>query len=167
MNELHLKGAFDGYNGTGDISKRMLVGPKAWPLRPWAGYHYEMLRWYDHWLKGMDTRVMEGSPVQLYIHGDETWRAEHEWPLKRTQWRDFYLGGAAGGREGKLTEVAGAEQTRRIEFDPASPEATHGEPRLVYRTEPMARAMELTGPLALHLQASSTARDTDWLVFVA
>jgi len=167
MNELHLKGAFDGYNGTGSIPKRMMVGPKAWPLRPWAGYHYEMLRWYDHWLKGMDTRVMEGAPIQLYIHGDDAWRSENEWPLKRTQWREFYLGGPADGHVGTLSDTAGAERTRSIDFDPATTEGFHGEPRLVYRTEPMAKAMELTGPMALYLQASSTATDTDWLVFVA
>jgi predicted acyl esterase len=164
MNELHLKGAFDGYNGTGAIPKRMLVGPRPWPLRPWAGYHYEMLRWYDHWLKGLDTRVMEGAPIQLYIHGDERWRAEKEWPLKRTQWRELFLGGAANGREGRLLDAAGPEQTRRYEFDGLSREATLGEPRLVYRTEPLAKAMELTGPLALYLNASSTAPDIDWLV---
>ena len=166
MNELHLKGAFDGYNGTGDIPKKMLVGPKAWPLRPWAGYHYEMLRWYDHWLKGMDTRVMEGAPIQLFIHGDDTWRSENEWPLKRTQWREFYLGGKGGGHTGTLEDSAGAESTRTLEFDPASRAAIEGEPRLSYRTEPMAKAMELTGPMALYLNAASSATDTDWLVFV-
>ena len=31
----------------------------------------------------------------------------------------------------------------------------------------MSREMELTGPLALYLQASSTATNTDWLVFIA
>ena len=167
MNELHLKGAFDGYNGTGDIPKRMMVGPRPWPLRPWAGYHYEMLRWYDHWLKGMDTRVMEGPPIQLYIQGENAWRSEHEWPLKRTQWREFYLGGSPNGHEGTLVDSAGREQTRRLEFDPASQEAYHGKPHLTYRTEPMAKEMELTGPMALYLQAGSTARDTDWLVSVA
>jgi hypothetical protein len=167
MNELHLKGVFDGYNGTGEIPKRMMVGPRPWPLRPWAGYHYEMLRWYDHWLKGMDTRVMEGPPIQLYIQGENTWRAENEWPLKRTQWREFYLGGSPKGCEGTLAESAGSEQTRQLEFDPASNEAFHGEPRLAYRTEPMAKEMELTGPLALYLQAGSSAKDTDWLVSVA
>jgi predicted acyl esterase len=166
MNELHLKGAFDGYNGTSGIQKRMLIGPKPWPIRPWAGYHYEMLRWYDHWLKGMDTRVMEGPPIQLYIHGDEAWRSENEWPLKRTEFRDFYLGGGKSGLEGTLSESAGAEQTRKIDFDPASHEAFHGEPRLTYRTEPMSKAMELTGPIALYLQASSTAKDIDWVVAV-
>ena len=167
MNELHLKGVFDGYNGTGDIPKRMMVGPRPWPLRPWAGYHYEMLRWYDHWLKGMDTRVMEGPPIQLYVQGENTWRSEHEWPLKRTQWRDLYLGGPKNGLEGTLSEAAGAEQVRRLDFDPATHEAWHGEPRLTYRTEPMAREMELTGPIALYLQAASSATDIDWVVSVA
>lgn len=167
MNELHLKGVFDGYNGTGGIPRRMMVGPRPWPLRPWAGYHYEMLRWYDHWLKGMDTRVMEGPPIQLYVQGENRWRSEREWPLARTQWREFYLGGPASGLQGRLLEAAGGEQARRFEFDPLSPEAAHGEPRLVYRTEPLVKPMELTGPLALYLQVSSSAPDTDWLVFVA
>jgi predicted acyl esterase len=166
MNELHLKGAFDGYNGTGAIPKRMLVGPRPWPLRPWAGYHYEMLRWYDHWLKGMDTRVMEGAPIQLFIHGDDRWRAEKEWPLKRTQWRELFLGGATSGRDGKLLDAAGPEQARRYEFDGLASEAALGQPRLIYRTEPLAKEMELTGPLALHLNASSTAPDLDWLVYM-
>ena len=167
MNELHLKGVFDGYNGTGEIPKRMMVGPRPWPLRPWAGYHHEMLRWYDHWLKGMDTRVMEGPPIQLYIHGDDAWRSENEWPLKRTQWREFYLGGPKSGVQGTLSESAGGEQVRRFDFDPASHDAWHGEPRLTYRTDPMAREMELTGPLALYLQAASSATDIDWVVSVA
>lgn len=167
MNELHLKGAFDGYLGTPEIPKRMLVGPRPWPLRPWAGYHYEMLRWYDHWLKGMDTRVMEGAPIQLYVQGENAWRSEHEWPLKRTEWREFYLGGPPNGLQGTLSEVAAAGQVRRFEHDPATREAFLGEPRLTYRTEPFARAMELTGPMALYLQAASSAPDIDWLVFVS
>jgi len=167
MNEVHLKGVFDGYLGTGAIPKRMMVGPRPWPLRPWAGYHYEMLRWYDHWLKGMDTRVTEGAPIQLYVQGENTWRSENEWPLARTQWREFFLGGPAKGREGTLSESAGGEHARKFEFDPLSQEAMHGEPRLTYRTEPFSKEMEMTGPLALYLQAASSAHDVDWLVFVA
>jgi putative CocE/NonD family hydrolase len=63
-------------------------------------------------------------------------------------------------------EVAGSEQARRYEFDPASPHAWLGEPRLVYRTEPLEKEMELTGPLALYLRAASSASDIDWLVFI-
>ena len=117
MTELHLRGVFQGYNGTGDIPKRALIGPRPWPLRPWAGFHYEMLRWYDHWLKGMDTRVMEGAPIQIYVQGENTWRSEKEWPLKRTQWRELYLGGPKSGLQGTLSDSSGAEQTRVLESD--------------------------------------------------
>jgi uncharacterized protein len=167
MNELHLKGVFEGYNGTGNIPKRAMIGPKPWPIRPWAGYHQEMLRWYDHWLKGMDTRVMEGAPIQIYVQGEDTWRSENEWPLARTEWREFYLGGPGGAHAGTLSDTAGKEQTRQLHFDPASTEARLGEPRLTYRTAPMEKPTEVTGPMALYLQASSTATDTDWLVWVA
>lgn len=167
MNELHLKGAFDGYLGTGDIPKRMMVGPRPRPNRPWGSYHHEMLRWYDHWLKGLDTRVMEGPPIQLYIHGDEHWRSEHEWPLARTAWRELYLGGPTNGLAGTLSEAAGVEQVREYTFDPVAREALDGEPRLVYRTEPLERELELTGPLALYLQAATSATDVDWVVSVA
>jgi len=37
MHELHLKGAFDGYNGTSGIPKRMMIGPQPYPRRPWRG----------------------------------------------------------------------------------------------------------------------------------
>src|SRR5688572_16217291 len=125
-----------------------------------------MLRWYDHWLKGMDTRVMEGPPIQLYIQGEGTWRSENEWPLKRTQWRDLFLGGPKIGLQGTLGDSAGGEQTRKLDFDASTHEAYHGEPRAIYRTEPMSRDMEVTGPMALYLQASSSAKDTDWCVSV-
>ena len=69
--------------------------------------------------------------------------------------------------QGTLAASAGAEQTRRFEHDPASREAYHGEPRLTYRAEPFANETELTGPMALYLQAASSAPDIDWLVFVA
>jgi putative CocE/NonD family hydrolase len=114
----------------------------------------------------MDTRVMEGPPIQLYIQGENMWRAEKEWPLKRTELRELYLGGPKIGREGTLSDSAGAEQTRTIDFDASTRAAWNGEPRLVYRSEPMARDMELTGPIALYLQAASSATDTDWVVAV-
>ena len=37
------------------------------PQRQYANYHMEALRWYDHFLKGMDTRVLEGAPIQLNL----------------------------------------------------------------------------------------------------
>ncbi len=161
---LHLPGVFGGWEGVGDIPKRMLVGPAPVPRRPFANYHQEALRWYDHWLRGMDTRVMEGPRIQLYIQGENCWRSEGEWPLARTQWRELFLGGAKQGLEGELLDSAGPDGERTYEYEPSSREARFGRPKLVYRTEPLSEPIEVTGPMALHLVAQSSAADTDWFV---
>lgn len=138
----------------------MLIGPTPEPRRPFGAYHFEALRWYDHYLKGMDTGVWDGPPVQLYIPGEESWRGEHEWPLARTEWTDLYLDGEL------LTPNPGETRERSYTMTPNTSEAKRGEPKLVFRTEPMERAMEITGPSVLRLIAASDQEDTDWFAFV-
>jgi hypothetical protein len=160
----HLPGAFAGWEGVRDIPKRMLIGPKPHPWRPFGAYHQEALRWYDHWLKGMDTGVMDGPPIQLYVQGEDRWRGETEWPPARAEWKKFFLGGGSGGLEGSLSENGGATGERTYVNDPMNREWRYGNPRLVYRTEPMSSPMELTGPLSMHLVGRSSIEDTDWIV---
>ncbi|MCC7107194.1 MAG: hypothetical protein IT307_18835, partial [Chloroflexi bacterium] len=161
---LHLRGAFSGWQGTGNIAKRMFIGPETSPRRPVAEYHGEALRWYDHWLKGMDTGVLDTPPIQLWIQGDDIWRTESEWPLARTEWRQLYLGGPSGGVEGTLdwTVQNGGEQT--YEMVPDSQDWVWGKPRLVYRSAPVDEPLEVTGPLQLDLWLASSAADTDLFV---
>ena len=161
---LHLRGAFEGWEAVGNIPKRMAIGPQPKPFRPMSAYHGEALRWYDFHLKGMNTGVMDGPPIQLYIPGRDRWRGEQEWPLARTQWREFFLGGKAGNAVRTLADSAGRDGQAAYTYDPASPEARTGNPRLVYRTEPLDSDLEVTGPIALNLWASSSAPDTDFLV---
>ena len=161
--ETHLHGLFQGWEETGDIPKRALVGPRATPFRPWANQHMEALRWYDHWLKGMDTGVMDGPPIRLWIQGEDHWRAENEWPLARTEWTDFYLSGPPRGTEGTLIRgEQGPAGSRSFDFDPHQPAALHGRPALIYRSAPLDRPLEITGPAALHLSAASSKTTTDW-----
>jgi predicted acyl esterase len=164
---LHLPGLFEGWEGTANIPKKMLAGPTPVPRRPHAVYHFEALRWYDHWLKGLDTRVMEGPPIQIYIQGENHWRSEQQWPLARTEWRELFLGGPAGEDNGQLSETPGSDSERSYAYDPANPEARFGRPRLVYRTQPLPADLEITGPLSLTLIAQSSATDTDWIVVFA
>ena len=76
----------------------------------------------------------------------------------------FFLGGGSGGLEGSLSKNGGATGERTYVNDPMNREWRYGNPRLVYRTEPMSSPMELTGPLSMHLVASSRIEDTDWIV---
>ena len=56
------------------------------------------LRWYDHWLKGNDTGLMDEDPVTVFVRNREVYRAEKDWPLPQTEYRNLYLarGRAAG-----------------------------------------------------------------------
>ncbi|MGB8648609.1 MAG: CocE/NonD family hydrolase [Anaerolineae bacterium] len=144
------------------------------------------LRWLDHWLKGDANGVMTEPPVRLFIMGENTWRDAPAWPLPNTQFTRYYLhsGGNANSRfgDGALSTGAPAEdRPDHYRYDPARPvpfltEATSsqiGGPDdyaaverrddvLVYRSEPLAAAVEITGPIRLELYAASSAVDTDF-----
>jgi predicted acyl esterase len=161
--DLHLRGTFEAFNGTPGIPKRALLGPLPQPRRPFANYHMEALRWYDAWLKDMDTRVLDGDPIQIFVQGDDRWRAEKEWPLARTKWTEYFLGGS--GSEGILDDGPPADGGLTYEVRPLDLSWLRGEPRLKFRSAPVERDLEVTGPIKLTLWASTTATDTDWLVW--
>ena len=41
------------------------------------------VRWFDHWLKGVDTGMLREAPIKLFVMGANAWRDEQEWPLAR------------------------------------------------------------------------------------
>jgi len=49
------------------------------------------LRWFDHWLKGIDTGMLNEAPIKLFVMGANVWRDEHEWPLARAVETRYYL----------------------------------------------------------------------------
>ena len=157
----HLAGAFDGWRRTGAPVRRLLVGPRPTPFRPFAAYHVEALRWYDMFLKDMATGVLDGSPIRLWISGDDEWRGEDEWPLERTRFEEWHL-----APDGRLGPAVADEGEVVIELDPASDDWLRGLPKLSFRSEPTSRPMELTGPLELVLLCTSTATDADWIATV-
>jgi predicted acyl esterase len=136
--------------------KRLTIGPPIYLDRPLYQYAYESLRWFDHWLKGNDTGMLEEKPVKLFIVGANEWKEADEWPLPETRWTPFYL-----HRGGLLSEH---------EFWPSEGGTTwedspffHGE--AVWMTPPLVDNIEICGPMALNLWASST--DTEALFFAS
>ena len=47
----------------------------------------EILRWHDHWLKGIDTGVLDEPPVRYWVMGANEWRTAEDWPLPETSGR--------------------------------------------------------------------------------
>ena len=209
--DIFLEGALNAYQsirgrGGSELARRsqkLLIGPWA-HIRPYTAptsgetgdidfgsearieLHENLLRWFDYWLKDIDTGVMDEPPVRLFVMGENRWRDEQEWPLARTHYTRYYLHSdvPANTRNGGgtlSTSPPGDEPPDSYTYDPKDPVPTYGgntliipqgvadqrpvEDRqdvLVYTSESLARELEVTGPIKVHLFASSSAVDTDF-----
>ena len=143
--------------------KRLVVNGKSMADRPWREDHGMLLRWYDHWLKGIDTGMLaESAPIRIFVYGENAWRDEQEWPLLDTNWRPFYLQGRR--RLGETPECAASEPDSFLQ-EPLH--LTNRKGGLTYETLPLARDLTVIGPAALHFFAAIDQPDTTWIVKVA
>jgi len=129
----------DGYS---NAVPRLLEGlrvPRKGLIGPWAhnfphngvpgpaiGYLQEALRWWDRWLKDVDTGVMDEPmlrvwmqdyvpPEPFHAHRPGRWVAEPTWPSPRIAWRRLYLGNAS-----ELGDTPGGTATLSV----SSPQTT-------------------------------------------
>ena len=75
----HLQGCQTWYREIKAPKKLMFPGP-AHLERPFHSFHNEVLQWNDHWLKGMETGIMDEPPVKIWVMGANRWRYEDDWP---------------------------------------------------------------------------------------
>ncbi|RLL43879.1 CocE/NonD family hydrolase [Oceanobacillus piezotolerans] len=160
-NRLYIWGAFHVLDkaSTPQEQKKMIMYPPGFPPRPNVLYHDEIVRWYDYWLKGIDNGIMDEPPIKMFVMGINKWRFENEWPLRRTEYTKFYL-----HPEGKLSteEVEGSPEP-----DTLTQPAPYEDPTvycLRYLTPPMEQDSEVTGPVAIHFEASIDTDDTNWMI---
>ena len=161
---IHLPGAIQGFDGL-KAPRKMVITETPWEGgfgRPWHENHDLVLRWYDHWLKGIANGVMDEPPVKIFVKGINQWRGEQEWPLRRARYVKYFL-----REDGKLSTQPPIPHERPARFrnDPwQAPGQT--SPCLTYATEPMEQDTEFTGPIALHFWAAISADDANWFVQV-
>ena len=132
----------------------------AWP---WESLHIEALAWFDQWLKGYDTGILDGPRIRYVIPEAEGWRATDVWPLPEAAHRSFALraDGGLGGDEGEtgsrtyMNLGAGLNRPRASGTDPPS--------FLRWDSEPLAEDLDMAGPIELTLDATSTAPDTAFI----
>jgi uncharacterized protein len=157
-NGFHLRGNIEGY--------LRAASPQKWlemhALEHWTHFYTDygvalQKRFFGHFLKGEETGWERQPPVQITLrhpgHRFEI-RAEHEWPLARTQWTTFKL-----GADLSLRESARSVPAAELQFD------AMGD-GLTFRTPPMAAATEICGPIVARLWVSSSTSDADLFLAV-
>ena len=153
------------------------------------GWFTTRLRWFEHWLKGVDNGVDSDKPVKLFAMGINQWREFDDWPPEGIKYTAYYLSQQGsesanslndGIRNSVKPETSG-ELFDEYESDPGNPVRSFGgghlgdsngpqdqrerENRvLTYTTEVLDEPLDVTGPVKAVLHASSTAVDTDWVV---
>jgi predicted acyl esterase len=154
MHSLHLPGDFQSFeNWKGP--KKLTIGPPYYLDRPVYQYHHESLRWFDYWLKGIDTEIMDEPPIQLFIQNTGEWKAAYEWPLPETRWTEFYL-----HKDGLLSEHEIFPDETASTFKDTAEERDS----LTFVTPPMVENTEVCGPMVLNLYASTTDTEVLWFV---
>jgi len=145
------------------------------------------LDWFDYWLKGEDTGIMDEPPVRYYLMGDvdedssewNKWCETDTWPPPCWEAR-LYLWGD-GTLRARPVESGSPAVPESYAYDPDDPVPTIGganleidagpydqrpvESRadvLVYSTEELTEPLEITGRVWVELYAASSATDTDW-----
>lgn len=156
-----------------------------------ADMHYDYVRWFDHWLKGIDNNVDSDPPVRYFTMGENKWHTADAWPPKNTASRKWYLqsnGSASRPQDGaRLTQSApkGQQSPDQYTHDPAKPvpylfdiranqlsapedyqEVEQRPDTLEYTTETFKQPFEITGEAMAELYASTDQKDTDWVVRV-
>jgi len=136
------------------------------------------IAWFDrHLKKRHGTNPL--PPVRLFVLGENVWRDEREWPLARTRYTDYYLHAASPAMTLSAERPQGSG-TLSFEFDPRNPVPTRGgamlgtrggmraqskasrDDVLEFTTAPLARALEITGPIRTVLEVSTSAPSTDF-----
>jgi putative CocE/NonD family hydrolase len=194
--DIFLKGSINNYIGMRRSSparadQRLIIGPWAHAATSPEGkigdvtfgkdavfdMNGTIVRWADYALKGEKNEFATGAPVRLFIMGENVWRDEQEFPLKRTRYTNYYLS------KGMLTtEKPASQRPQSFVYDPENPLPTIGgrlccgglppgpadqspnESRsdvLVFSTEPLQQDVEATGWVTAKLFASTSAADTD------
>ena len=198
----HIGAWYDGYR---DSLPRMLanvkapvkamIGPwdhyfphDAWPA-PQIEWRIEAVRWFDHWLKDIDTGIMDEPAFAVYVRDwhppgpgvDEIpgrWRLEDGWPLPRTQTDTWFA--HAGNNLAKApaeTMLQSLKYTASTGLEAGGPVMWWGsitpdlqpsdDHALVYDSEPLQQPLEILGSPVAHLKVSADAIRANWIVRIS
>jgi putative CocE/NonD family hydrolase len=144
------------------------------------------LRWFDHYLKDMDTDIASIPKVTQYTYGDERYETQPDWPDPRLAPQTWYLrGGAAIAQEAPATTEAPQSFVQHplpgvctmstgqwtAGLGEQLPCFTDDRPNALsggasYTSAPVTSDLRLSGPVGARLWVTTTAADASVAVRV-
>jgi putative CocE/NonD family hydrolase len=199
----HIGGWYDGYRNSllrmlehVDAPVKAMIGPwdhyfphNAWP-QPRVEWRHEAVRWFDQWLRGKDTGVLDEPNLAVYVRNyyppdpviekvPGHWRWEDGWPIERLQEQDWFM----QPDHGLAREEAGGESTHELVYKPSTGLAGGGptmwwgsvtpdqqpmdDDSLVYDSEPLDVPLEILGRPVAKLQVTADAPRANWVVRIS
>ena len=172
-----------------EVPRLGLVGP--WGHRyphlgmpgPAIGFLQESLRWWDRWLKGRETGIMDEPmlrawmqdsvpPTTRYEHRPGRWVAEKQWPSPNIHWRTFPMAPNRLATSAGQRRRGGAVQTLQSPLSvglfagkwcsyTAAPDLPHDQREedggaLVYDSAPLETALEILGAPEVELELAAS-----------
>lgn len=100
-----------------------------WDFGPQAALDLprEYLRWFDHWLKGMDNGVAGEPLVRIFVMDSNVWLEGDTYPLPQTRFEKWYISSGGGANtskgDGKLSRTPPGrdEKPDKYTYDPGDP----------------------------------------------
>ena len=139
-------------------------------------YDEVVLRWMDHFLRGVDNGVDREKPVRYFVMGSNEWRDAASWPPASAATK-YYLSPEEGKKTGSLTTAQPTTKERFTAFvsDPAEPvvneyssSGAHDYRKLSDRADvltfdshPLEQDTEVTGPIQARMFVACDCRDFD------
>jgi len=142
------------------------------------------VRWFDHWLRGVDNGIDREPPARVFVLGANTWHDYPDWPPPDSHTRRLYLLPAAAGdvHSGGLSRSRpSGKSVTHFRYDPANPVPTTGGPTFLvpagqkdqrsvetrpdvtlFTTPPLKEDVEIAGEVNARLLVRSSEPDTDF-----
>src|SRR5579872_1982538 len=144
---------------------------------PSAAIDYDevVLRWLDHYVRGIENGVETEPAVRYFVMGDNQWRKGSSWPPAAKE-TSFYLQNGEGNSGNLRLQLPKAESRSNIFIsNPADPvlnsyttsgahdyrDLSKRPDVLTFDSAPLESDLEVTGPIHADIFLSCDCRDTD------
>ena len=198
----HIGGWYDGYRNSlprmlehVKTPVKAMIGPwdhyfphNAWP-EPRVEWRHEAVRWFDHFLKDIDTGILDEPKFAVYVRNyyppdpqteriPGKWRWEDGWPIERIEKQEWFA-----HANNELSTKASELDTHTMDYKPSTglegggPTMWWGsitpdqqpmdDYSLVYDSGPLTEQIEILGRPVAKLNVSADASRANWVVRIS